>query len=118
MGSNSGATWKKEALRNYYSPLQAPGQKAWENLLKGEPLLILLDELPPYLENAKSKTIGDTNLAVVTTTALANLFAAIGKEELSNVCLVISDLKATYQSGSELFNQPLGTWIMRSTDLR
>ena len=93
---------KKEALRNYYSPLQAPGQKAWENLLKGEPLLILLDELPPYLENAKSKTIGDTNLAVVTTTALANLFAAIGKEELSNVCLVISDLKATYQSGSEL----------------
>jgi hypothetical protein len=93
---------KKEVFKDYYSPLQAPGQKAWENLLKGEPLLILLDELPPYLENAKSKTIGDTNLAVVTTTALANLFNALGKEELSNVCLVISDLKATYESGSEL----------------
>ncbi|MFD1040348.1 DUF499 domain-containing protein [Virgibacillus byunsanensis] len=93
---------KKEMFKEYYSPLQAPGQKAWENLLKGEPLLILLDELPPYLENAKSKTIGDTNLAVVTTTALANLFNALGKEELSNVCLVISDLKATYESGSEL----------------
>lgn len=93
---------KKEVFKDYYSPLQAPGQKAWENLLKGEPLLILLDELPPYLDNAKSKTIGDSNLASVTTTALANLFNAIGKEELSNVCLVISDLKATYESGSEL----------------
>ncbi|NLC67598.1 MAG: DUF499 domain-containing protein, partial [Clostridiaceae bacterium] len=93
---------KKEVFKDYYTPLQAPGQTAWINLLKGEPLLILLDELPPYLENAKSKTIGNSNLAMVTTTALANLFTALGKEELSNVCLVISDLKATYESGSEL----------------
>ena len=93
---------KKEAFKDYYSPLQAPGQKAWENLLRGEPLLILLDEIPAYLENARAKTIGDANLAVVTTTALANLFNALGKESLSNVCLVISDLKATYESGSEL----------------
>lgn len=93
---------KKEVFKDYYTPLQAPGQTAWINLLKGEPLLILLDELPPYLENAKAKTIGDSNLAIVTTTALANLFNALGKEELSNVCLVISDLKATYESGSEL----------------
>lgn len=93
---------KKEMFKDYYSPLQAPGQTAWINLLRGEPLLILLDEIPPYLENAKSKSIGDSNLAYVTITALANLFNAIGKEELSNVCLVISDLKATYESGSEL----------------
>ena len=93
---------KKELFRDYYTPLRAPGQKAWINLLKGEPLLILLDELPPNLENAKSVSVGDSNLAVVTTNALANLFNALGKEELSNVCLVISDLKATYESGSEL----------------
>jgi len=93
---------KKEVFKDYYSPLQAPGQTAWINLLKGEPLLILLDELPPYLENAKSKMIGDTNLAVITTTALANLFTALNKDELSNVLVVISDLKAAYESGSEL----------------
>ena len=92
---------KKEQFKDYYSPLQAPGQTAWINLLKGEPLLILLDEIPPYLENAKSKSIGDSNLSVVTVTALANLFNALGKKELSNVCVVISDLKATYESGSE-----------------
>jgi len=92
---------KKDLFKEYYSPLSAPGQSAWINLLKGEPLLILLDELPPYLENAKSKSIGDSNLAVVTTTALANLFSALNKEELSNIALVISDLKAVYESGSE-----------------
>lgn len=92
---------KKEQLKDYYSPLQAPGQTSWVNLLKGQPLLILLDEIPPYLVNAKSKAIGDSNLSVVTITALANLFNALGKEELSNVCVVVSDLKATYESGSE-----------------
>jgi predicted AAA+ superfamily ATPase len=85
---------KKESFKDYYSPLQAPGQKAWTNLLKGEPLLILLDELPPYFENAKSKTIGNSDLAAVTTTALSNLLVAVGKPELENVCVVISDLRA------------------------
>jgi predicted AAA+ superfamily ATPase len=40
---------KRSALSDYYEPLQAPGQMAWVELLQGEPLLILLDELPPYL---------------------------------------------------------------------
>lgn len=93
---------KKDLFQQYYTPLSAPGETAWINLLKGEPLLILLDELPPYLENAKSKMIGNTDLCVVTTTALSNLFAALGKAQLANVCLVISDLKATYETGSEL----------------
>jgi len=46
--------------------------------------------------------IGNTDLCVVTTTALSNLFSAFGKSQLANVCLVFSDLKATYESGSEL----------------
>jgi len=93
---------KRDIFKDYYSPLRAPGQSAWVNLLKDETVLILLDELPPYLENAKSIAIGDSNLAVVTTTALANLFNALNKPELSRVCVVISDLRATYESGSEL----------------
>lgn len=98
---------KKEVFNEYYSPLSAPGQTAWMNLLRGEPLLILLDELPPYLENARSRTIGNSDLARVTTTALSNLLVAVGKNELSNVCVVISDLKATYESGSEQINKAL-----------
>jgi len=91
---------KKEQFNEYYTPLAAPGQTAWVNLLEGEPLVIMLDELPPYLENAASKSIGDSNLSVVTTTALSNLLVAVGRRELGNVCLVISDLRATYDTGA------------------
>lgn len=93
---------KFDLFKDLYSPLRAPGESAWINLLKGQKTLILLDELPPYLENAKSWQIGDSNLCTVTITALSNLFSALGKKELSNCCLVFSDLKATYESASNL----------------
>lgn len=101
-GSLAEQIGKKELFSSLYSPLRAPGESAWINLLKGQKILILLDELPPYLENARSVTVGNSDLCKVTITALSNLFSALGKEQLSNVCLVFSDLKATYESGSEL----------------
>ena len=102
--SASGAPSPRSSARrssspDYYAPLAAPGQTAWVNLLEGDPLLILLDELPPYFVNAASRSIGNSDLSVVTTTALANLLNALGRVELRNVCLVISDLKATYGAG-------------------
>lgn len=101
-GSIADQLGKKEFFKEYYSPLKAPGEKSWVELLKGHKTLILMDELPPYLENAKSIMVGNSDLSKVTMTALANLFTAIGKEQLANVCLVFSDLKAAYESGSEL----------------
>jgi hypothetical protein len=100
---------KFEEFSPYYSgQLQAPGETAWINLLQSdEPLLILLDELPPYYENAKSRQIGNSDLSVVTTTAMANLFSAVTKKELGNVLVVISDLKATYEGGSGALIQSL-----------
>lgn len=97
---------KKDYFKDYYSPLSAPGQTSWINLLKSDkPTLILLDELPPYLQNAKALEIGTSTLAVVTETALANLFNAINKEELHNVCIVVSDLQATYEEGSQILQK-------------
>jgi len=91
---------KKEAFAPYYSPLQAPGRTAWANLLKGPPTLILLDELPPYLDNARSIAVGSSDLARVTATALSNLFEAIAEKELGNVCVVVTDLVGTYAEAS------------------
>ncbi len=106
MGAIASQLGKKSVFNDYYSPLQAPGESAWINLLKSDkPLLILLDELPPYLENAKSRQIGNSDLASVTVTALSNLFVAINSSELSNVCVVISDLNATYESGTNLIEE-------------
>lgn len=96
---------KEDLFKDYYAPLKAPGQSAWINLLKGEPTLILLDELPPYLEYARTIPSGTGTLADITTNALSNLFNALGKSELHNVCLVISDLQATYETGSGLIQK-------------
>lgn len=101
-GSIAQQLGKEEVFKDYYSPLKAPGQSAWTNLLQGQNILILFDELPPYLENAKSISVGNSDLSQVTCTALANLFSAVGKEQLAHVCIVFSDLKATYEAGSEL----------------
>lgn len=98
---------KKEVFRDFYSPLKAPGMGEWINLLKGEPTLILLDELPPYFQNAATIAIGKGTLADVTTHSLANLMNALGKAELSNVALVISDLQATYSKGSGAITEAL-----------
>jgi hypothetical protein len=91
---------KEDQLKDHYSPLKAPGQTAWMKLLEGDPVLILLDELPPYLEDAKSQAIGNSDLSRVTATAISNLLVAVNKAELSNVCVVISDLKASHKEGS------------------
>lgn len=99
---------KKEVFKDLYSPLRAPGVTSWINLLRGDPTLILLDELPPYLENAETMQVGASNLAVVTTTAVANLLIAANKEELTNVCVVISDLSATaYRIGGAYISEAL-----------
>lgn len=85
---------KADQFARYVSPLlNAPGPEAWKQLLGGEPLIIFLDELPPYLEYAVAVPVGNADLGVVTTTALANLFVAVA--EMDNVCLVLSDLAGT-----------------------
>ena len=95
---------RKEFFADHYSPLKAPGENAWVNLLRDQKVLILMDELPPYLVNAQSIPVGNSDLCTVTVTALSNLFTAIGKGQLRNVCLVFSDLKATYELGSHLLS--------------
>ena len=82
---------KAEQFARYVSPLlSAPGPEAWKQLLGGEPLVLFLDELPPYLEYAVAVPVGNADLGVVTTAALANLFVAVA--DMDNVCLVLSDL--------------------------
>ena len=70
--------------------LSAPGPEAWKQLLGGNPLVLFLDELPPYLEYAVAVPVGNADLGVVTTAALANLFVAVA--DMENVCLVLSDM--------------------------
>jgi hypothetical protein len=93
-GSIAEQLGKADQFTKYVSPLlSAPGPEAWKQMLGNEPLILFLDELPPYLEYAVAVPVGNADLGVVTTTALANLFVAVA--EMENVCLVLSDLAGT-----------------------
>uniref|UniRef100_A0A540VA30 DUF499 domain-containing protein n=2 Tax=Litorilinea aerophila TaxID=1204385 RepID=A0A540VA30_9CHLR len=91
---------KLDHFQDHYKPLRAPGQKAWESLFAGKTVLILLDELPPYFQYARSVAIGNSDLAEVTATALSNLLVAIGRPACERVCLVLTDLASSYERGS------------------
>ncbi len=91
---------KPQQFARYVSPLlSAPGPEAWKQLLGGDPLVLFLDELPPYLEYAVAVPVGNADLGVVTTAALANLFVAVA--DMDNVCLVLSDLAGSNFSGGQ-----------------
>lgn len=99
-GSIADQLGKADQFKQYISPLlNAPGPEAWKQLLGGDPLVLFLDELPPYLEYAVAVPVGSADLGVVTTAALANLFVAVA--EMDNVCLVLSDLAGTNFGGGQ-----------------
>jgi hypothetical protein len=85
---------------------KAPDEKAWLKLFEGkDPILILLDEMPPYFEDLATRPVGAGTVADIATRAFANLLTAAGKK--ANVCVVISDLYAAYQSGGALITRAL-----------
>lgn len=85
---------------------KAPDERHWLELFSdGEPTVILLDEMPPYFHYLATLTVGSGTVADIATRAFANLLTAAGKK--SNVCVVISDLAAAYDTGSRLINRAL-----------
>jgi hypothetical protein len=85
---------------------KAPDEKDWLNLFDGsQPVLILLDEMPPYLHYLDTQKVGNGTVADIATRAFANLLTAAGKK--NNVCVVVSDLAAAYDTGGRLINRAL-----------
>ena len=85
---------------------KAPDEKDWIKLFEGaQPVLILLDEMPPYFHYLDTQKVGNGTVADIATRAFANLLTAAGKK--NNVCVVISDLSAAYDTGGRLINRAL-----------
>jgi len=99
---------RKSVFNEFFSPLKPPDPNKWIELLRGEPALILLDELSPYFEAARAVAVGDTYLDRLTEIALANLLVAVNSNKLPRACVVITDLSGTaYTSGSESITHAL-----------
>jgi hypothetical protein len=85
---------------------RAPGEEDWLQLFSDNlPVLILLDEMPPYFNEYITRPIGQGTVADIVTRAFANLLTAASKKR--NVCIVVSDLAAAYSAGSSLINRAL-----------
>ena len=86
----------------------APSPSDWKALLGDDAVLIMFDELPTYLQNARSVTVGRSDLADVTGRALANLLDAASS--LSRACVVVTDLVNTYREGSLVISDAIRTF--------
>jgi hypothetical protein len=86
---------------------EAPDEGAWLKLFDGpDPILILLDEMPPYFHyySAIDADRG-TRKADIITRAFSNMLTAACKKK--NVCIVVSDLAAAYDTGGKLIQAAL-----------
>lgn len=85
---------------------RAPGEDDWLKLFDlDQPVLILLDEMPPYFHYYATQAVGSGTVADIAVRAFANLLTAAGKKR--NVCVVVSDLAAAYDTGGRLINRAL-----------
>ena len=98
---------KESLFREYWeSGAKAPDEQAWVNLFDGDdPILILLDEMPPYFHYYSTQVLGQGTIADVVTRAFSNMLTAAQKKK--NVCIVVSDLEAAYDTGGRLIQQAL-----------
>jgi hypothetical protein len=78
---------------------KTPGVDEWIAVLGNEPVLILLDELPSYLQMAQGEPVGATTLGDLTIGALERLFNALPR--CPRACVVVTNLKDdVYLEGS------------------
>ena len=98
---------KESSFREYWEAgAKAPDESAWLNLFAGdEPILILLDEMPPYFHYYSTQVLGQGTIADVITRAFSNMLTAGQKKK--NVCIVVSDLNAAYDTGGRLIQRAL-----------
>ncbi|CAH0344920.1 anti-phage-associated DUF499 domain-containing protein [Bacillus sp. CECT 9360] len=98
---------KESVFREYWeSGAKAPDEQSWVNLFDGEePILILLDEMPPYFHYYSTQVLGHGTIADVITRAFSNMLTAAQKKK--NVCIVVSDLEAAYDTGGKLIQRAL-----------
>lgn len=98
---------KESLFKEYWeSGAKAPDEQAWLQLFEGEePILILLDEMPPYFQYYSTQALGQGTVADVITRAFSNMLTAAQKKK--NVCIVVSDLEAAYDTGGKLIQTAL-----------
>lgn len=86
-----------EAIKPFWANgPKAVDQRKWKEIIGDKPTLILLDELPPYLDNASTQVFGQGTLANMVVYSLSSLMSAA--LELPNCCIAVANLSGSYQA--------------------
>ena len=86
-----------EAIKPYWANgPKAVDQRIWKEIIGDKPTLILLDELPPYLDNASTQVFGQGTLANIVVYSLSSLMSAA--LELPNCAIVVANLAGSYKA--------------------
>lgn len=84
-----------EAIKEYWANGPKPvDQAGWKRIIGDKPTLIMLDELPPYLNVAATTSVGGGTLADTVVYTLGTLMSAA--LELPNCLIVIANLSGSY----------------------
>ena len=95
-----------EAIKPYWiNGPKSVDQAKWKEIIGSEPTLIMIDELPPYLDNATTQVIGQGTLANMVTYSISCLLSAA--LELDNCCIVIANLSGSYTSQTKALTETI-----------
>ncbi len=97
---------EEEAIKPYWvNGPKAVDQSQWKKIIGDQPTLILLDEIPPYLDNASTQAFGEGTLANMVVYSLATLMTAA--IELPNCCIVIANLSGSYTTQAKALSEAI-----------
>ncbi len=89
-----------EAIKEYWANGPKPvDQAGWKRIIGDKPTLIMLDELPPYLNVAATTAVGGSTLADIVVYTLGTLMSAA--LELPNCLIIIANLSGSYGKQSK-----------------
>jgi predicted AAA+ superfamily ATPase len=97
---------QEEAIKPHWiNGPKSVDQTKWKEIIGNEPTLIMIDELPPYLDNASTQVIGQGTLANMVTYSISCLMSAA--LELDNCCIVIANLSGSYTSQTKALTETI-----------
>ena len=86
-----------EEIKDYWiNGPKSVDQQKWKDIIGETPTLIMIDELPPYLDNASTQVYGSGTLANMVVYSLSALMSAA--LELPNCAIVIANLTGSYKA--------------------
>lgn len=87
----------EEKIREHWINGPKPvDQQKWKDIIGDTPTLIMIDELPPYLNVASTQVLGSGTLADMVVYSLSTLMSAA--LELPNCCIVMANLSGSYKA--------------------